>query len=482
MTTYDMEFLMLSVLLLSTLFLTLSFRLFTFKYKRTNGGYLPPGRLGFPFVGESFEFFSKGRKGSPEKFINDRINKYSSEIFKTSLLGEYMIILCSSAGNKFLFSNEDKLVTSWWPRSVEKIFPSSLQTSTIEESKKLRKLLPAFFKPEALQRYLGIMDLMARRHFDTSWSHKEEVIVFPLVKNYTFSLACRLFLSIEDPNHVAKFSDPFNDLVFGVISIPINLPGTRFNRGIKAARTVKIELIKIIKQRKKDLLEKTATPTQDILSHMLTTLDDSGQFMKEMDIADKILGLLVGGHDTASAAITFIMKYLAELPNIYSDVFKEQREIAESKEAGELLNWEDIGKMKYSWNVACEVMRLAPPLPGAFREALTDFTYAGFSIPKGWKIYWSAISTHKNPKYFPDPEKLDPSRFEGSGPAPYTYVAFGGGPRMCPGKEYARLEILVFVHHVVNRFKWEKILPDEKIIVDPLPMMAKGLPVHLRPY
>ncbi|KAJ9702247.1 hypothetical protein PVL29_004135 [Vitis rotundifolia] len=137
--------------------------------------------------------------------------------------------------------------------------------------------------------------------------------------------------------------------------------------------------------------------------------------------------------------------------------------------------------MRYSWNVACEVMRLAPPVQGAFREAMNDFIFEGFSIPKGWKLYWSTHSTHRNPECFPEPEKFDPSRFEGKGPAPYTYVPFGGGPRMCPGKEYARLEVLVFMHNLVRRYKWEKLLPDEKIIVDPMPIPAKGLPIRLHP-
>ncbi|GMH11788.1 hypothetical protein Nepgr_013629 [Nepenthes gracilis] len=382
------------------------------------------------------------------------MNKFSTECFKTSILGEPVAVMCRAAGNKFLFSNEDKLVTGWWPDSVKKIFPA--RSDQKEETKRLRRLLPQFLKPEALKSYIGTMDIVARSHFASAWENKEEVVVFPLAKRYTFLLACRLFMSLEDSNCIARFDHSFQLLVPGIFSIPIDLPGMPFNRAIKASNIIRKQLMKIIKQRKIDLAEKVTTQTQDILSHMLTVTDDQGYHMDDLDIADKILGLLIGGHDTTSIAITFVVFYLAELPHIYNMVYEEQMEIVRSKASGELLNWDDIQKMKYSWNVACEAMRLMPPLQGGFREAIQNFTYAGFFVPKGWKLYWNAYSTHTDCEYFPEPEKFDPTRFEGNGPAPYTYVPFGGGPKMCPGKEYARLEILVFIYNLVKRFKWEK--------------------------
>lgn len=57
-----------------------------------------------------------------------------------------------------------------------------------------------------------------------------------------------------------------------------------------------------------------------------------------------------------------------------------------NKRLGENLNVEDIKKMKYTWKVARESMRLFPPIFGSFRKAITDIEYEGFTIPIGWKV------------------------------------------------------------------------------------------------
>ncbi|KAF6139309.1 hypothetical protein GIB67_021519 [Kingdonia uniflora] len=476
-----MELLFLSIIFVAALILSCIVLL---KYKCDRGHpNLPPGSLGWPFIGETLEFIRSSQKGSPESFIKDRMEKYDNRVFKTSLLGEPGVaVFCGATGNKFLFSNENKLVVTWWPKSVNKLFQTCLITTKGEEGRRMRKMLMTFLNPEALQRYIGTMDTIAQQHLGSHWEGKDVVKVFPLVKMFTFQLACCLFATITEDEKIARLSQVFNVFLKGIIEIPLNFLGTRFYRAVKAANMIRGELQTILEQRKVDLEHNNAPRTQDLLSHMLVTPDESGRFLTEKEIVNNILVLLFAGHDTSGSTITMLVKYLGELPHVYDKLFTEQREIIVSKKPGELLNWDDIGKMKYSWNVVSEVMRLSPPVMGTFREAICDFTYAGYTIPKGWKMYWSPFSTHKDSDFFPDSTNFDPSRFKGEGPSPYTYVPFGGGPRMCIGKEFARLEILVFLHNLVKRFNWDILFPDEKIEIDPMPTPAKGLPIRLRPH
>nr|XP_018623627.1 beta-amyrin 28-monooxygenase-like [Nicotiana tomentosiformis] len=113
------------------------------------------------------------------------------------------------------------------------------------------------------------MDQTAQRHFVSCWENKGQVKVYPLAKRYTFWLAFRLFVSIEDPQHVAEFAKPFNVLAAGLIYIPIDLPGTSYNRPIKASNLRRKELLRIIKQRKVDLVEgESITNSRYIVTHV----------------------------------------------------------------------------------------------------------------------------------------------------------------------------------------------------------------------
>ncbi|KAJ8574034.1 hypothetical protein K7X08_010545 [Anisodus acutangulus] len=304
---------------------------------------LPPGSYGWPVIGETLEFLRLNRDGRPEKFVKDRMDKYQSQVFKTSVLGEKMIVLCGPAANKFLFANGNRLVTVWRPSSVRQLLGKSLTNSNGDEAKLLRKMLYYFVSPDAFSKlYIKTMELSTQQHIKNHWQGKEELKVFPTVKLHTFDLACRLFMSLEDPNFISKFFNLFNIFLKGVISIALNFPGTTFYNAKRATNTIRKELLLIVKQRREAIEQKSDSPPQDLLSHLLLFPDENGKFMYELEVADNILMMIFAGHDTTSVTITLVIKYLAELPHVYENVLQEQKEISSSKGGREYLNWDDI--------------------------------------------------------------------------------------------------------------------------------------------
>lgn len=153
-------FLPLSVILPAILTIAIIF--YNFKPKSTNKTKnVPPGSFGWPFIGETFEFLNK----EPEKFLAERMKKYSPKIFRTKIFGEPTVVLCGVAGHKFLASNEGSLFASWRPRSMQKLFRSSYQkvdsAGLMPRGSEVHiTRAPGFIRPEALVRYVEKMDFM----------------------------------------------------------------------------------------------------------------------------------------------------------------------------------------------------------------------------------------------------------------------------------------------------------------------------------
>ncbi|KAI8008925.1 Beta-amyrin 28-monooxygenase [Camellia lanceoleosa] len=353
----------------------------------------------------------------------------------------------------------EKSFTGFLPHSKKKLFLSSkpepaaappvpplhaVASVAADDVKEVIRT-PGFFKPKALLSYLGIIDSISQQHLKTHWEGNDELKVYRLAKTLTLSIACRIFLGMENPDHIARLVHYFDDVTLGLHSIKVNFPSTNFYRAGKVADAIWRELMAVVRERRAAMVGGGGVMKQDILSHMIAMSDPTGKGMCEAEIADKMMGLLVAGHANVAITISFFMKFVGESPKIY--------------------------------NKSCSSSTRT------FREILTDFTYAGYTIPKGWKVYWTVNSTNKNSKYFRDPKKIDPSRYEGGEElAPYMYVSFGGGPRLCLGKEYARLVVLTFIHNVVKKYKWEVLFPKEKVLGDMVPMPEKGVPIRLHPH
>ncbi|XP_024191991.2 beta-amyrin 28-monooxygenase [Rosa chinensis] len=457
---------------------------FAFKYSKSNSKTnFPPGSFGWPIIGETFSFINE----TQQRFVWERMKRYSPKLFKTNVFGEPTVVFCGIPGHKFIASNEEKLFLAWRPHSMQKLFRSSYQKAasqaTIPRADAVQIYrAPGFLKSEALVRYIETMDSLVQEHLKLHWDGKSTVEVYHLAQLLVMTLSARFFTGLQNNlGRTEKFTELMNIITSGLHTVPLSIPGTTFYSAIKAADAMRKEVLLLIKEKKAAM--SSGVQMHDIMSFMLFNADPTGRFVPENEVADKIMGLMAGGFHSPSMATSFLIKYLGENPEICDKVRTEQLEITRSKQSGEALNWDDIQKMKYSWGVALEVMRLVPPLQGTFREVITDFTYEGYTIPKGWKVYWSASSTNKVSEYFPAPEKFDPTRFEnGKAPPAYSNIPFGSGPRICPGKEYARMQLLCSLHHIVTKYKWEVINPNAKIASGMNPVPEEGIHIRLQPY
>ncbi|GJN32481.1 hypothetical protein PR202_gb20995 [Eleusine coracana subsp. coracana] len=169
---------------------------------------------------------------------------------------------------------------------------------------------------------------------------------------------------------------------------------------------------------------------------------------------------LVAGNYTSSMLMTFMVRQLVIDPATvrHGPSLQENEEIEINKGKGDALTWEDLAKMKFTWRVALETLRTVPTLFSNFRRAMQDIDYDGTdtAVPKDGRFKnQSSVAVR-----------------------PCSFVAFGGGPRICTGMEFASIETLVTMHHLVRRFRWKLCCMENTFVRDPLPSPLHGLPIE----
>uniref|UniRef100_A0A0C9S3N6 TSA: Wollemia nobilis Ref_Wollemi_Transcript_14903_1970 transcribed RNA sequence n=1 Tax=Wollemia nobilis TaxID=56998 RepID=A0A0C9S3N6_9CONI len=445
---------------------------------------LPPGSLGLPFVGETLPLLRALRCNKAQEFFDSRVKKFGN-VFKTSLVGHPTIVVCGPSANKLILSNENKLVVNSWPSSLIKLIgQESLSTKTGEDHKSIRAALASYISTAELQKNLDKMSSVIREHIDKKWKGKEQVKAVPLVNQLVFALAADLFFGIDDEDEQERLHHLVETVAAGCLSVAVDLPGTSYHRAVRAHQELDKIISSLMEKRRSQLRSGEASPSQDLLSVLLTFKDERGKRLTDKEIVDNVSVFLHGGSDTTISPVVLMLKLFDSNPECYQKMAQEQLEIISNKTEGEEVTWKDLREMKYTWQAAQETLRLFPPVFGTFRRAITDIHYDGYTIPKGWKILWTPYSTHGKEEYFREAEKFRPERFdEGEAdPSPYVYIPFGAGARKCPGWELSKLEILIFMHHFVKNFSSYSIDPNEGIAADPTPPLpANGLAIKLHP-
>lgn len=206
-----------------------------------------------------------------------------------------------------------------------------------------------------------------------------------------------------------------------------------------------------------DMIEerKSKGAQENFLDAMIAATDDEDQSkMTPQQLRDEAVNMLIAGHETTANALTWTWHQLLKYPEIMEKVRAEVNSVV----SGKAPSFEEIQKLEYTKAVFEESMRLFPPFWRISRTNQEATTLGGFDIPAGTNIIASIYTIHRSPKYWNDPLKFDPERFLGSKERrKFSYLPFGGGPRICIGLQFATIEALCILATCIKNVEFTSL-------------------------
>ncbi len=236
-----------------------------------------------------------------------------------------------------------------------------------------------------------------------------------------------------------------------VIRLPNWLPLAKIKKKVWATKYVDSTIRKIISERRK-----TGEDAGDLLSMLLQAVDseDSKSQMTDEQARDEAMVLFLAGHDTTASALTWLWYVISRYPEVQKQCYEEIQSVLQGKNP----TFYTVSKLSYLTSVIKETLRLYPPAIGIFaREAKEDMEIGGYPVPKNSIVYAFSYVTQRDARYFPDPERFDPSRFSVENEkqiSPFVYFPFGVGPRACIGAQFAMTEIAVVATILLQKFEF----------------------------
>jgi cytochrome P450 len=193
------------------------------------------------------------------------------------------------------------------------------------------------------------------------------------------------------------------------------------------------------------------TPGNDLLSMVMSAHEGGLAASDPRQVRHQAITLALAAHENIGRALTWSLLALARHPEVEARLREEVHRVLGERppEAG------DAENLRYTEMTVAESLRLWPPNALISRTARReDVLPTGTRIRPGAKILLSPYVIHRDPSYYPDPERFDPERFseeETRGRPRYAYFPFGGGPRICIGQALAMLKLTLALARMAQR-------------------------------
>ena len=174
---------------------------------------------------------------------------------------------------------------------------------------------------------------------------------------------------------------------------------------------------------------------------LLTTDEETGgPGMSDAQVRDEVMTILLAGHETTASALAWSYHLLAGHPEVERRLHEEIDALLPD---GGVPGFADLPRLPYTRQVFTEAMRLYPPAWVLLRRTVRPVEIAGWKLPAETTCIVSPFVTHRDPRWFPEPDRFLPERWteEAKAARPrFAYFPFGGGPRSCAGESFAWME------------------------------------------
>ena len=209
----------------------------------------------------------------------------------------------------------------------------------------------------------------------------------------------------------------------------------------------------------------------DLLS-LLLQAREAGASMTDTQVRDEAITLFLAGHETTANVLTWTWYLLSQ---------HEQAEAALHSELAEVLGGkaptvDDVPRLSITAAVLSESMRLYPPAWAIGRRALVEHRADGVAIPAGSVVVVLPWLLHRDERWWPQATtfRLDRWTDEAIAQRPrHAYIPFGGGPRMCIGEGFARMEAVMLLATIAQRWRLRPESSDE-VALQPVVTLRPG--------
>jgi cytochrome P450 len=350
-------------------------------------------------------------------------------------------------------------------RPLRRLLGMGLLTCRSERHKQQRALLQPIFSRE---RIVALSDLMVGGivHWTEKWRDGATVDMAEEMAGLAMSITAKALFNVDLSSRAAELRETLVTLLQATRFKNLALTSKQFEklslpfhrRFARATEKLDAEIRAMIAERRKSECEGS-----DLLSTMVRLHKQAR--LTDQKIRDQIVTFLTVGHETTATALMWTWYLLSENPDGAKKVYSEVDRVLGNR----LPSGQDFDCLRYTRMVFSESMRLYPPIWLMTRRAVRDVKIDGFVIRSGSYVHLSPFVMHRDPRYFPEPERFDPERWtpEAAAARPkFSYFPFGGGSLQCIGEGFAWIQGVLTIATLARRWRM-RLVPGHRIELDP---------------